>query len=711
MKLRRGIILVCTIVGFINVKAQSRRVADRYFDEFSYVQSAELYKALVVTKGDSTKHVLSRLADSYYNNANIEEALIWYKLLVRKYKNEVSDKYLFRYAQVLRSNGNYKKSDSIFLELSKKDGKNNREVELKNVDYLLDYSNTEGKRIGVRNLAINTPFSDYGGFILDGNVYFSSSAPKEDDKKQRIYKWNNQPFLNIYKAKESIESLEENVKDTVLVLYDKQILPHPITTEYHEGKPVFTKDGKTIYFTRNNFDGKRINRDKKRSVNLKIYKASLINGVWDNVKELPFNSDEYSVGHPALSADEKKLYFVSNKPGGYGGSDIYKTEIKENGEYGDPINLGEQINTSDNERFPFVGNDNTLYFSSDGHLGLGLLDIFQTKILNDSIYSKVTNLGAPFNSNRDDFAFYIDEEGKKGFFSSNREKGKGDDDIYSFYIYQDICQKQISGTIVDTKQGEEIPDAVLKLINENGETIEETISDSYGKYTFSKVPCDLKFVIAASKFDHRSDQTTIETKGKTGDIIKVNLKLTPLIIGDQIVINPVYFDFNQSIIRDDAEYELENIITVMKNHPEIVIKIESHTDSRGNDAYNKKLSDSRAKATRDYIISRGINKSRIESAIGYGEEKLLNNCNNTNQNKCTEEEHQVNRRSYFYIVSGSEFIKVKQQAEKINIRKRLSQKNSYLMFLRDNFKQENNTNNKCTIEKNCDDKLKVLKKN
>lgn len=707
MKSQKILLILLIVISVNTVFAQSRRVADRYFEEFSYIQSAELYKSLVVKKGDTSKHVLSRLADSYYNNANTEEALIWYEKLVKIYRNEVTDRYLFKYAQTLRSKGDYKKSDSIFLVLSEKNDKSNRKIELENENYLLDYSNNKDQRISIRNLAINTPYSDYGGFILDGNAYYTSAAPKKG-KKQRLYKWNNQPFLNIYKAKESIETIEGNEKDTVLELNNHKILPEPITTKYHEGKPVFTKDGKTVYFTRNNFDGKRLNNDKRRSVNLKIYRASLVNGVWSNVLELPFNSNEYSTGHPALSPDEKLLYFVSDMPGGFGASDIYKVKIKENDAFGKPINLGDKVNTSDKEKFPFIGNDNTLYFSSDGHLGLGLLDVFQTKIKNDSTFTKVTNLGEPFNSKRDDFAFYIHEDGKKGFFSSNRKKGKGDDDIYSYYIYTtpSICTKTITGTVVDAKTGDIIPDAILKLVNASGEVMHETISDISGNYKFEKVLCDSKYVIKASKLDHRPDQKPIDTMSKEIEVVKVDLKLIPLIIGDQIVINPIYFDFNKSFIREDAEYELENIVTVMKNHPEIVIKIESHTDSRGKDAYNKFLSDKRAKSTRDYIISRGIPKKSIESAIGYGEEQLLNNCNNANQRKCSEKEHQVNRRSYFYIVKGKDRIQAKQQAEKIKVKKRISKRNSYLMFLRNNFKSNGNnpSQNKCTKDSDCEEK-------
>ncbi|WNW01983.1 OmpA family protein [Tenacibaculum sp. HL-MS23] len=711
MNLRSFLLIIILLITARNF-GQNKKVADRYFNEFSYVQSAELYKALVEKKGDTSKHVLSRLADSYYNNAETKQAEVWYKKLVFIYKEELEDKHLFKYAQVLRSNGKYKESDSIFLTLTSSE-KNNRKEELRKENYLLDYAN-EDIRIGVRNLAINTEFSDFGGFLLNGKAYYTSAVPK-GGKNERIYKWNNQPFLNIYKATEEIKSLEENEKDTVLTLVNPRLIEVPITSEFHESTPVFTKDGKTIYFTRNNVNGKKARRDKKNTSNLKIYKASFVNGYWINVKELPFNGEEFSVGHPALSADEKTLYFVSTMPGGYGATDIYKVAILGNDQYGTPVNLGENINTSDKEMFPFIGEDNTLYFSSNGHLGLGLLDIFQSKIKNDSLYSIAENLGHPFNSKRDDFSFYIDEKEKKGFFSSNRIGGKGDDDMYSFYMYTDplVCAKSIEGIVTDNINKMPVDGALIKLVDNQGKVIKEAFSNSNGAYVFEDVLCDNTYTVFASKLDHRSKDKKRVTIIKD-NINQINLELIPLIIGNQIVINPIYFDYGKSIIREDAQYELESIVMVMSNHPEVSIKIESHTDSRGPGDYNRKLSDRRAKSTKEYIVSRGIKKERVISAIGFGEDQLLNKCNDANKNKCTEEEHQKNRRSYFYIVKGTDKIRERQIAEKIAVKKRITKKNNFLLFLKKNFKKKGkNTSGakKCLIgrEEDCEKDKKDFK--
>ncbi len=709
----KKVLLLLTLVMAVKISGQSKKVADRYFNEFSYLQSAKLYKDLVEKKGDTSKHVLSRLAASYYNNAQTAQAEFWYKKLVLLHREKIEDEHLFKYAQVLRSNGKYQKSDSIFLTLTSSEN-NNRKVALKKENYLLDYANKD-VRIGVRNLAINTELSDFGGFLLNGKSYYTSAVPK-GIKKERIYKWNNQPFLNIYKATEEINSLEENEKDTVLTLVNPRLMEFPITSDFHESTPIFTKDGKTIYFTRNNVNGKKARRDKKNTSNLKIYKASFVNGYWINVKELPFNGEDFSLGHPALSTDEKTLYFVSTMPGGYGATDIYKVDILGNDMYGTPENLGENINTSDKEMFPFVGEDNTLYFSSNGHLGLGLLDIFQSKIENDSIYSKAKNLGDPFNSKRDDFSFYIDEKGKKGFFSSNRIGGKGDDDIYSFYMYTEpsICAESITGIVTDKNNNKPIDGALIKLVDNKGKVIKETFSNTNGNYIFDEVLCDNTYTVFASKLDHRSKDKKKLTIHK-GSSNKIDLELIPLIIGNQIVINPIYFDYGKDIIREDAQYELESIVMVMTNHPEVSIKIESHTDSRGPRDYNRNLSDRRAKSTKEYIVSRGIDKDRVISAIGFGEDQLLNNCNDINKNKCTEIEHQKNRRSYFYIVKGTDKIKERQIAEKIAVKKRITKKNNFLLFLKKNFKKKvksNPASNKCLIgkEEDCKDDKKDFKK-
>lgn len=664
MKLKLVAIVVFLGIG-TTIFSQSKRVADRFYKDFSYPKAAKMYES-IYEKGDSTKYIVNRIADCYYNNSETKKAVFWYDKLVSQFKDSISQENLFKYAQSLRSNGNYEKSDSILATLDhQKVSKVNKETE-----YLLDHKSHKDNRISIRNLAINTAFSDFGGFLFHNEVYYASASPKSS-KKQKLYRWNNQPFLNIYKSISTIEPLanyeeslsKERLKDSVLVVENKRILPSPINTKYHESNPVFTKDGKTMYFTRVNYVKKKLKEDKKKTVNLTLLRASLKNNKWTDIIELPFNSNEYSVGHPALSFNEQELYFISDMPGGYGKTDLYKVSITEDG-YGSPKNLGATVNTSGKEMFPFVGKDSTLYFSSDGHIGLGLLDIFQSKIKNDSIFSKPKNLEYPFNGNRDDFSFFIDESGRKGFFSSNREGGKGDDDIYSFIIYKAPpkpkpvpCTQFITGFVRDTYEQKPIDQATVKLINSKGEVVKQVLSNKDGFYKFEGVDCESNFTITGNKLNYKPDKDIAQTTKVRGQEIKTNLRLKPMIVGNKIVINPIYFDFDKSNIREDAQYELEDVVTVMNNNPDMVIKIESHTDCRGRASYNRSLSDRRAKSTRNYIYSRGIAKNRIVSAIGYGEDKLLFNCNNK-CSSCTEAQHQANRRSYFIIVKGGKNVDV-----------------------------------------------------
>lgn len=619
---------------------QRKYTADKYFEDFAYKKSAELYEK-IYEKGDDSYEIVSRLGDSYYFNSEFVKAEKWYKTLMDKYENSASSEYFFRYAQALKSNEKIEESNKWLLKFNEKNKTDSRGSALKeNEDYFSDYtSNRKKVFVNIKNVSINTKYSDFGGFIYQDKLYFASTKPVETNDK--LYKWNNQPHLNIYKAVEQID--EEN--QIVDVNDDERI--QSVSSSYHESSAIITSDGKTMYFTRTNLDEGKLKGGTNKIANLKIYRAENINGNWANITELPFNNDDYSVGHPALSPDEKTLYFISDMPNGFGSTDIYKVAILDDNKFGTPENLGAKINTEGREMFPFIAKDNTLYFASDGHLGLGALDVFESK--NEAgVYSNPNNLGVPINGPYDDFAFVIDAEKNNGFFSSNRKEGKGDDDIYSFVLYR--CKEDITGIVSDEDSNEPIEGATVKLINSEGKVVSEKVTGKNGAYTFIEVDCEQNFVVIAEKQDYKDGKQELQTLDLNKQSITSNVSLKSLIVEDQIVINPIYFDFDQYDIRKDAEYELENIVSVMNNHPEMIIKIESHTDSRGPKEYNKILSEKRAEATRDYIISRGIKSERIESAIGYGEEQLLNNCDDENKYKCSREEHQKNRRSYFYIV-------------------------------------------------------------
>jgi outer membrane protein OmpA-like peptidoglycan-associated protein/tetratricopeptide (TPR) repeat protein len=629
-------LLALILIFSCSLSYAQTKLADKFFENFGYIKAIELYEK-AFEKGDNSAHVLTRLGDAYYNNSNSEKAAYWYGKALKEHK-KIDAIYLYKYIQSLRSIGDYKEADIWFKELSAVQIGDSRlkGYDPDEVDLYAKLTSKNEVVVNIENLPINSEKSDFGSFIFNNTLYFASA--RGDDEK--VYSWNKEPFLDLYQV-----TLTD---DEGVISYGSvsELAANNINTEYHEASIAITNDGKTLYFTRDNINKRnRLKYDNKGTTHLKIYKATLENNQWSNIIELPINDDVYSTGHPTLSADNKTLYFVSDREGGLGQTDIYAVAINDDGTYGEPENLGEKVNTEGREMFPFVAKDSTLYFSSDGYLNLGLLDIFKSDILK-GIREAPENIGAPYNSGYDDFAFFIDMDTKRGYFSSNRPEGKGSDDIYSFNATQ--CKQEIAGVARDSNTNIILTGVMVRLIDETGKVVEEAFTKNGGEFTFI-VDCNKTYTIVGKKPDYKEDKQTVNTTDDNKKVNRITLSLDPLIIDNQIVINPIFFDFDKWDIRTDAEYELENIVDVLRKHPEMIIKIESHTDSRGGDRYNMKLSDRRAKSTRDYIISRGIESSRIESAIGYGETQLLNKC--ANRVKCTEEEHQLNRRSYFYIVN------------------------------------------------------------
>ena len=651
----KKIIIILIVMLSAGVNAQRKYAADRYFKEFNYIKAAELYTDLY-EKGDTSYTVVSRLGDTHYYNAEFETAEKWYTELTNKYASDdtMNPEHIFRYAQTLKTNGKIEESDKWLEKLKEVNKEDSRVSELEaNRDYFTKYSTKENTFVNINNLQTNTEYSDFGAFVYDNNLYFASTKPK-NKKDIRLYAWNKQPYLNIYKAQQ-----KEFIRNDILKVNESELI-NDISSPYHESNMVITKDGKTAYFTRDNYDGRKLRGDDKEVSHLKMYRTQKVDDKWQKAVELSFNSDNYSTGHPALSPDEKTLYFVSDRPNGFGGTDIYKVAVLENGGFGEVQNLGGKINTEAREMFPFISADNTLFFSSDGHIGLGALDVFEAKLKNNE-FTQPVNLGAPVNGAFDDFSFLINAEKSYGYFSSNRKGGKGDDDIYSFTINQ--CNENIVGIATDKLTQQPLANVKVNLIDANGAVVASATTTANGAYAFDMMECETSYTLTGDKQDYRSAQTTTTTLNVDAKQIKTSLELENLIVADKIVIRPIYFDFDLHNIREDAEYELEQIVTVLKNHPNMVIKIESHTDSRGTHTYNQKLSERRAKSTRDYILSRGITKTQIESAKGYGESQLLNHCSQGNKSKCTKEEHQINRRSYFIIVKGGANIKVVDQKQ------------------------------------------------
>lgn len=642
MKYMKNIYIVFfTLVSVVSYAQTKNRASDKNFDRLWYKKAALQYES-AVKHGDTSKETLMRLGDSYFFNSDMENAAKWYGELFSKYENELEPVYAFRYIQSLEGTGDYLLAKGVMKIYTEKLNDSTFDVEqLEDNDKRIDALRNLQPEFYVTHLSSNSSLSDFGAVFYGNHVVFASTRDSSV-VTTRKYHWNDQPFLNLFIADTMVGGTDlTNVKS-----FSKSI-----NSKYHEAGAAFTRGFDTIYFTRNNYLKDGLKRDAQGTNNLKIYRAVSKNNSWKEIEELPFSSDEYSVGHPCISPDGKKLYFTSDMPGTLGGSDIFVVDILSDGTFSTPRNLGSQINTSGREMFPFV-TDTKIYFATDGLLGYGGLDVFEAKIEGDN-FSKPTNLGRPLNSNLDDFAYIVDENTQRGYVSSNRPGGAGDDDIYSFQRSQK-CNQLVRGTVTNKEDGMPEANAVVKLYL-NEKVLDSTLSDAAGLYSFeTPLICEENYKVTVSKDDYTGDEVLFLTTKENSFVNEVPLEIKHNLIVEEggnlkIKIGLIYFDFDKWDITSKATIELDKVVNIMNEYPNMVIKIESHTDSRGRDAYNMQLSDKRAKSTRDYIVSQGIDASRIESAIGYGESRLLNGCSNGVQ--CTEEEHDLNRRSEFIILN------------------------------------------------------------
>ena len=646
--MKRQLLLCLAIISFLSNSgiAQKAKIAaaDKKYNSYAYIDAIQTYERLA-EKGYQSVEMFEKLGNAYYFNSDFEKAVQSYEKLYQL-QSELAPEYFYRYAQSLKATGKEKEAATILAKFENKSSDDSRSKRLKNnTDYLEDIKANVGIYT-IENAGINSKYSDYGSTIVDNKLIFTS-ARDTGGVGQRKHAWTGEHFTNLYAAGVNGELIPSNP-----VRYDANV-----NSKFHEATPVFTIDGNTMYFTRNNYlDGKK-GKDANKVTLLKIYKATLVNNRWTNVTELPFNSNNFSTAHPALSPDEQTLYFVSDRPGTIGQSDLYKVAINSNGTYGEPINLGVEINTEGRETFPFVTKDNQLYFASDGHPGLGGLDVFTTKINNDGSFGEVENDGAEVNSPKDDFGYYRDSEINKGFFSSNRDGGLGSDDIYRF-TSKDKCKQILKGIVTDSATGETLAGVQLILLNKQYKVIAETTSDALGYYAFD-VNCRRTYHVRANKKDYTSKETKLRTPEVTGET-KLDIQLESTIcrvaVGDDLGkcfgIKMIYFDLDKSNIRKEAALDLAKILDVLIQNPTIKLDIRSHTDCRQTAKYNMALSDRRAKATIAWLVSKGIDSSRL-TGRGYGESQLINDCGcePTNASNCTEEQHQMNRRSEFIITA------------------------------------------------------------
>ena len=620
--------------------------ANEMYKNFSYVDAIKIYER-IAQKGFVNQEMLQSLGNAYYYNAEYKKALPWYEQLFQEGKYKVKPEYYYRYAQTLKSVGDYTQSDKMMAKFVELTNANDTRAALfeENKDYQTVIKNNSG-RFQLNNASINTENSEYGTAFYGDKIVFAGATDARK-AKHGVSQWTGESFYDLYEAEHFDQKLG-----------NRKPFSSSVNTQFNESTPVFTKDGNTMYFTRNNYVNKKLGSDIENTILLKILRATKDkNGNWGDIVEVPFNSDQYNVAHPALSPDEKYLYFASDMPGSFGNSDIFRVEILGDNQYGTPENLGNIINTAGRESFPYISKDNVLYYSSDGIPGLGGLDIFAVKFNADGSTSKPVNIGMPGNSADDDFCFVFNSDSKIGFLTSNRPGGKGKDDIYSFHEDKPLlfsCQKNIKGIVKDAKTKAIIADAKVILSDKVMKEVSTDLSKTDGTFTFEKVNCnDSHYYLRGEKEKYETAEVNV-TVGKDEVVYEILLNPREVAIKKGMDLAKVFeikeikFDYNKANIRPDAEVELTKIVEVMREYPKMKIDIRSHTDSRGADSYNLKLSDRRAKATLEWIVKQGIDRKRLK-AKGYGETRLVNGC--SNGVPCTEEEHQENRRSEFIVVA------------------------------------------------------------
>jgi len=701
------ILLIVFSIQFIQAQQQDLQRANRLFGKTYYSDAIPLYEK--ISAKNQTVAIIQNLGDCYYYTNNYDKAQGQYSLLIQGKGKELDEDFYFRYVQTLKAKGKYAEANNIMRNFYLA---SNNNVAIEKLDRnIKDLTNVTalGERFDIYNLELNTPNSEFGGVVFGDNLVFAA-VKKKPNLFDKTYKWSDESYLNLV----SIPLKNANLKDSIVTYFSKDL-----KSAMHESNAVFTKDGKMMYFTRNNSKNGRRGKNTAKVSNIQIFRAEFVKNKWTNIVALPFNSPNYSVEHPALSPDEKTLYFASDMPGTLGSFDIFSVSV-DGSIYGTPMNLGDKINTPKREQFPFISKDNKLYFSSNGHEGYGSLDVFVSEMQNNA-FLKPSNIGLPVNSGFDDFCFNIDSESKSGYFSSNRIGGKGSDDIYELKETKPLliedCKQYLAGVITDVDTKMALDSSLVVLQNKEKAEIQRVVTSNDGKFSFT-VECETGYTVLASKNDYTNNSRNFILKNernkssdasmelKSGEAIRKEEKIAldqknkelaaALVLKDKeealalekakkdkeialknekalveakkkekeanivakekdvikeknrliIKTEPIYFDYDLWYIRKDSKLILNRVVELMKKYPEMMIEIGSHTDNRGAIKYNAILSQNRANSTREYIIGQGIDPKRIV-AKGYGETVQIIKC--IPEESCSEEEHELNRRSEFVI--------------------------------------------------------------
>ncbi|HZX61986.1 MAG TPA: OmpA family protein [Bacteroidales bacterium] len=646
-------VLLLAIVAAIPTFGQIKE-AKTQMNRFNYSEAVSILKKTISKNNPKTINEATLLiAECYRKQNDMLNTRAWYGRVLMTGNTDPMNFYY--YGQALRATGEYRKAKIIFLHYDSITSKDNLgKIYAAYCDSAIAWQSNPPAYEIKNASALNSKQSDFGPAFYDNGVIFTSDRilSKLESKK---YGWTGNSFLHLFCADPLY--LDDYYND----FEAPKLAPGLLNQEYHDGPATFNKTYTEIFLNRTlvyKDKGKKENKNIRTHL-LKIFYATRKDGKWGKLKPFFFNNDEYSVGHPALSPDGKTLYFVSDMKGGLGGTDIYVC-TREDGKWSNPTNLGAVINTFGNEMFPFIADSLDLYFASDGHPGFGGLDIFVSRMV-DGKWTTPKNLGLPINSSYDDFSLAEYKNTGKGLFCSNRPNGKGADDLYCFNripVEQPkppvtpLSLPMVSGCVKDKSTLEPIQGATVFLLDNESRKVLVIKANSNGCFK-TPVKKGTHYLVKAMQNGYIADclPFNFDTADTRTDLsIPRDLLLDKLAVNRKFRLENIYYDFDKWNIRKDAEPSLNNLIRIMKENA-ITVELGSHTDCRGSDEYNLRLSQHRAESAVQYIVSAGIDPSRI-TAHGYGEIQLVNKCRNGVP--CTESEHQANRRTEFKVLSSYE---------------------------------------------------------
>ncbi|SMO67256.1 OmpA family protein [Solitalea koreensis] len=651
-------ILLAVFMSTVYGQAELRE-ANRQAEMYNFSDALNLYKAAWEKR--ETLASAKGLANCYRQLNDYKFMESWYAKVVQMEGHDAMD--LFFYAEALRNNSKYAEAKLYYgkyaVMAADKQLTNTAKL-IASCDSAQIWMSKPVKYSFHLDTTLNSGQGDFAAVAYQNGVVFSSDRITEQGlRKDRrflvfnannnlhkaVYGWTGNSYLKLYYAE-----MKDGVAKSPILFASN------LSGDFHNGPATFSPNGDEIYFTRTRgiTNAKEYTDDRSQQKNytikLEIYSAVFDqeSRSWSAPKPFEFNSPiQYSVGDPCFSPDGKRLYFASDMPGGFGGTDLYFCERKDDGSWSNPLNLGAKINSVGNERSPSFDKKGDFYFASNGRVGMGGLDIYYCKG-EKTTWTEPQNMGYPINTPQDDFLITFNNDGKSGFLSSNRFGGRGSDDIYSFVRKE--LKFILEGTVTNRKSGKKLQNAIVTLYDKTGNTNVKLATDENGFFKFHLAE-ESDYSLTAEKTNYITGRKDgISTKGKVESAIlyaKLDLGIDSIEIDKAIKIENIYYDLDKWNIRADALPELDKLVQAMNDNPTMVIELASHTDSRAGDAYNMTLSKKRAQSAVDYIISKGIDKSRI-IAKGYGETRPINKC--VNGVPCTEDQYQQNRRTEFTIL-------------------------------------------------------------